>query len=46
MEVLISIYAALMFDTANSVYIDRDKRILPHIHDITYHVHLPICNNL
>jgi len=46
MEVLISIYAVLTFDTVNSVCIDQDKRILPHIHDITYHVHLPICNNL
>lgn len=46
MEGLISIYAALMFDTANSICIDQDKRILPHIHDITYHVRLPICNNL
>lgn len=46
MEVLTSIYAALMFDTANSICIDRDKRILHHIHDIDYHVHLPLYNNL
>lgn len=46
MVVLISIYAALMFDTANLICIDLDKRILPHIRDITYHVHLPMCNNL
>jgi len=42
MEVLISIHAALMFDTVNSICIDLDKRILLHIHDITYHVRLPI----
>ncbi|KAE9524601.1 hypothetical protein AGLY_014651 [Aphis glycines] len=38
MEVLISKYVVLMFDTANSICIDLDKRILLHIHDITYHI--------
>lgn len=41
MEVLISKHVALMFDTVNSICTDPDKKILLHIHDITYLVHLP-----
>lgn len=41
MEVLISIHVALMFDTVNSTCTDLDKKILLHIHDITYLAYSP-----
>lgn len=42
MVVLISTHVASMFGTANSIYIDPDKKILHHIHDTYYLVYLPI----
>lgn len=41
MVVLISIHVVLVFDIANLTYIDLDKRILLHIHEIYYLVYLP-----
>lgn len=41
MEVLISIYFVLKFDTVNSTCTDPEKRILLHIHDTYYLVCLP-----